>query len=62
MQSKYQYREDQPVLVYHKRRWHHATTLWLSNIAPESWHCELDDGKRGSFDIDHMKKRERKSY
>lgn len=56
------YREEQPVKVYYRRKWRHATTLWLSGLAPEQWQCELADGSHRSFDVDHMKVRERRSY
>lgn len=58
----HQYREEQPVKVYHERKWQHAVTLWLSGLFPEQWHCELLDGTHLSFNVGHMRKRERRSY
>lgn len=57
----YAYREEQPVKVYHERKWHHATTYCLSGLFPEQWWCELEDGTRLSVSVDHMKARERRS-
>jgi hypothetical protein len=57
-----QYTSNQQVEVFDvgKKRWLKAETLWLCYwdeiTGEEAWECELRNGNRGDFDMNHMRK------